>query len=106
VSTLTIVGLDIAKSSFQIHGVAACGRTTLRKKLRRGKVLDAKLRPHGLRATQFSILTALALRGPMPMGELAERLGLERTTLTRSAALLETRGWIARFRRRSKSKAE
>src|ERR671914_958552 len=39
VTTLTIIGLDIAKSSFQIHGVAACGRTTLRKKLRRGQVL-------------------------------------------------------------------
>jgi transposase len=40
VTTLTIIGLDIAKSSFQIHGVAACGGTTLRKKLRRGKVLE------------------------------------------------------------------
>jgi transposase len=40
VTTLSIIGLDIAKSSFQIHGVAACGRTTLRKKLRRGKVLE------------------------------------------------------------------
>jgi transposase len=40
VTTPTIIGLDIAKSSFQIHGVAACGRTTLRKKLRRGKVLE------------------------------------------------------------------
>jgi transposase len=40
VTTPTIIGLDIAKSSFQIHGVAACGRTTLRKKLRRGKMLE------------------------------------------------------------------
>jgi transposase len=40
VTTCTTVGLDIAKSSFQIHGVAACGRTTLRKKLRRGQVLE------------------------------------------------------------------
>ena len=39
-TTPTIIGLDIAKSSFQIHGVAACGRTTLRKKLGRGKVLE------------------------------------------------------------------
>jgi transposase len=40
VTTLTIIGLDIAKTSFQIHGVAAYGRTTLRKTLRRGKVLE------------------------------------------------------------------
>ena len=39
-TTPTIIGLDIAKSSFQVHGVAASGRTTLRKKLRRGQVLE------------------------------------------------------------------
>jgi DNA-binding MarR family transcriptional regulator len=75
---------------------AACHCLAARRSARAiTRLYDAKLRPHGLRATQFSILTALALRGPMPMGELAERLGLERTTLTRSAALLEKRGWIA-----------
>jgi DNA-binding MarR family transcriptional regulator len=55
---------------------------------------EATLRRHGLRATQFSILAALALARPMPMGELAELLGLERTTLTRSATLLERNGWV------------
>jgi transposase len=40
VTTPTIIGLDIAKSSFQVHGVAASGRPTLRKKLRRGQVLE------------------------------------------------------------------
>lgn len=58
------------------------------------RLYDAKLRPHGLRATQFSVLAVLALVGPMPVGEFAERLGLERTTLTRSAALLERNGWL------------
>ena len=55
---------------------------------------EAQLRAHGLRATQFSILAALALAGPMPMRRLAELLGLERTTLTRSAAFLERDGWV------------
>ena len=55
---------------------------------------EAGLRPHGLRATQFSILAALALSGSLPMGELAELLGLERTTLTRSATLLTRNGWL------------
>jgi transposase len=40
VTTSTIIGLDIAKSSFQVHGIAASGRPTLRRKLRRGKVLE------------------------------------------------------------------
>jgi DNA-binding MarR family transcriptional regulator len=55
---------------------------------------EAELRPHGLRATQFSILAALALAGTLPTGELAELLGLERTTLTRAATLLERNGWL------------
>lgn len=59
------------------------------------RLYEAKLRPHGLRATQFSILAALAIRGPTPIGELADLLGLERTTLTRGAALLERNGWIS-----------
>jgi DNA-binding MarR family transcriptional regulator len=55
---------------------------------------DRRLRPHGLRITQFSILVALMLMGPTPMGELARFLGLERTTLTRNLALLEARKWV------------
>ncbi|MGH6945377.1 MAG: MarR family winged helix-turn-helix transcriptional regulator, partial [Geminicoccaceae bacterium] len=53
------------------------------------RIFDDHLRPHGLRATQLSVLVALALGGPSPIGELAEVLGLERTSLTRSAAVLE-----------------
>lgn len=55
---------------------------------------EAELRRHGLKATQFSILASLALAGAKPMRELADLLGLERTTLTRSAALLESKGWV------------
>ena len=62
------------------------------------RLYEKKLRPHGLRATQFSLLAGLALKGPTPMSELAELLGLERTTLTRSAALLERSGWVATVR--------
>jgi DNA-binding MarR family transcriptional regulator len=55
---------------------------------------DADLRVPGLRSTQFSVLAALALRGATPRVRLADGLGLERTTLTRSAATLERQGWI------------
>lgn len=58
------------------------------------RLYEERLRPVGLRATQFSILAALALKGPTQVGELAEFLGLERTTLTRSAALLQRNGWV------------
>ncbi len=36
----------------------------------------------------------LAQRGPTVRGQIAEGLGLERTTLTRSAATLERQGWL------------
>ena len=36
---ITTIGLDIAKSVFQVHGVDARGRAVLRKRLARGKVL-------------------------------------------------------------------
>jgi DNA-binding MarR family transcriptional regulator len=58
------------------------------------RLYDEKLRPQGLRATQFSVLAALAIQGPTPVSSLAEGLGMDRTTLTRSAALLEHRKWI------------
>ena len=37
---ITTIGLDIAKSSFQIHGADACGKVVLRKRLRRGRLLE------------------------------------------------------------------
>ena len=37
---VTTIGLDIAKSSFQVHGADACGKVVLRKRLRRGKLLE------------------------------------------------------------------
>lgn len=59
---------------------------------------ESALRAHGLRATQFSVLAVLALAGPLTMGRLATLLGLERTTLTRSAGPLERDGWIGAAR--------
>jgi transposase len=35
----TTIGIDLAKSVFQVHGVDAAGQVTARKKLRRGEVL-------------------------------------------------------------------
>lgn len=59
------------------------------------RLYEEKLRPHGLRATQFSILAVLGVRGPTRVGDLAGILGLERTTLTRSAAVLEREGRVS-----------
>lgn len=39
-SEIITVGLDLAKSVFQVHGADGAGRAVLRKKLRRGQVLE------------------------------------------------------------------
>jgi DNA-binding MarR family transcriptional regulator len=55
---------------------------------------DSALRPHGLRATQFSLLSALSLHRESRVGDLATLLGLERTTLTRNLAVVEALGLV------------
>ncbi len=55
---------------------------------------ERHLRPHGIRSTQFTILTNLIMRGGTPMTQLAKYLGMDRTTLTRNVALLAKNGWV------------
>ena len=59
------------------------------------RAFDRQLRPYGIRATQFSLLTVLELKGPQPIGELARTLGAERTTLTRNLARIEEQSLVA-----------
>lgn len=59
------------------------------------RVYDSYLQGSGLRATQFTILSQLFLRGEMPIGKLAGFLGMERTTLSRNLTLLEKKKWIS-----------
>lgn len=56
---------------------------------------DQALRAQGLRATQFTLLAALHLAGPKSIGDLAELLSADRTTLTRNLAVAERHGWVA-----------
>ena len=37
--TITTIGLDIAKSVFQVHGVDAAGQVVIRRQLKRRRVL-------------------------------------------------------------------
>ena len=50
---------------------------------------DRALRAHDIKATQFTLLAALALKGSQSISELAEFIGAERTTLTRNLAVVE-----------------
>lgn len=55
---------------------------------------DEALRPIGLTSHQFSLMSALLLDRPLPLTQLAQLLGLDRTTLTRNLAPLEARGLV------------
>lgn len=65
--TITTLGIDIAKSVFQLHGVDAGGTIVLQRKLRRGAVLNflSKLEPCliGMEARATSHTWARVLRG-------------------------------------------
>lgn len=58
------------------------------------RLYDDILRPSGLQATQFSLLVTIALAGPTPITQLAERLVMDRTTLTRNLKPLEKQGLL------------
>ena len=76
---------------------------TLVRGLRKVVRLSGVLEPHehaGVVVTVSDIvaLDELARSGPVTQGELAERLGLEKSTVSRLAAALEERGWLGRER--------
>src|SRR5512144_2309251 len=56
---------------------------------------DDMLRTTGLRATQLSVLAAIAVEGSTSIAALAEVIGMDRTTLTRNIRPLEREGLIA-----------
>jgi DNA-binding MarR family transcriptional regulator len=55
---------------------------------------DVVLQPSGLRATQFTVLAKLAVAGETSLGDLAKRMVMDRTTLTRNLRPLERDGLI------------
>lgn len=64
------------------------------------QVYDDALRPAGIRSTQFNILAELQVAGEATLVELAGRLHLDQTTLTRSLRLLEEMDLLARSPRK------
>lgn len=58
------------------------------------KLYEEVLRPIGLRATQFSLLMATRVLGPVTVVKLAQVTVMDRTTLTRNLQVLEKRGLI------------
>ncbi len=76
--------------------VRSCAVFNLRKATR---VLtqhhEREMRSCGILPTQFSLLVAVHLLGPVPVGVLAERLVMDRTTLSRNLKPLQEKGLVA-----------
>lgn len=78
-------GLDALR-----HSPGQCTCQKLRSAARATtRMYDDYLRPTGLTIGQYSALAALYYVPSMPMNKLATRLEMDRTTLTRSLAILE-----------------
>lgn len=75
--------------------IKVCTHANLRKAMRTvSQAYDDALKPSGLRATQFTLLSVLAKQGSMPLTKLAEILVVDRTTLTRNLRPLERDGLV------------
>ena len=74
---------------------AECVSYRLRRAARlAAKAFDAALKATGLRNTQFTILAALVIDGEKNIGELAEALATDATTLNRNLERLVSQGFI------------
>lgn len=76
-----------------VLGACACDklRTAARRITRR---YNEALKPAGLTATQFTILTTICLTDGATLTELADHLGMERTTFLRNLGPLERQALI------------
>jgi len=72
-----------------------CTCAVLRRATRRlTQFYDDAMKPTGLKLTQYSVLSNLAQVENPSITDLAERLMMDRTTLTRNLGPLEKAGWI------------
>jgi DNA-binding MarR family transcriptional regulator len=86
----------------QIPEMATCkeiGRTCACFKVRKAaraitRLYEEVLRPSGLRSTQFSLLMAARVMGPVTVVNLAKVTVMDRTTLTRNLQILQKRRLI------------
>ena len=72
-----------------------CGLFNLRRAARVvTQLYDELMRPSGITGTQFALLSVIRELGPIPVSELGEAMGMDRTTVTRNVRLLERRGLV------------
>jgi DNA-binding MarR family transcriptional regulator len=79
-----------------IPSPSACTCARVRKAARRvSQIYDQHIEPYGLTVTQFGILAQLRSLDGVSIGQLAERMVMDPTSLTRGLKPLERRGLVA-----------
>ncbi len=80
--------------SAQRSAPRGCTNFKLRQLLRVvSRLYDVELAKAGLKTTQFSLLSHLAVTSPVQPGELALRMDMDASTLTRNLRVLAEQGW-------------
>lgn len=78
-----------------LNQTRGCVCANLRQATRRvTQAYEEVLRPTGLKATQFTLLATVAQTGQLPLTQLADFMGMDRTTLTRNLKPLQEQGLI------------
>lgn len=72
-----------------------CTNFKLRQLLRSvSRLYDAEMANAGLKTTQFSLLSHVLSLGPIAPSALADRMGMDASTLTRNLRPLIDKGWV------------
>lgn len=88
--------MQTSKTTRVAQTIAAdCAVTRLRKLSRKvTRLYDDTLRPLGLKASQQAVLVAVGIAPDSRVGDVAERLELAPSSMTRSVMALADRGWV------------
>ena len=82
-------------STLDLDGTGYCASFNFRRTARAvTRLYDMALQESGIRSTQFAILVSVVKNQPVSIGDLADVLVIDSTTLTRSLRLLEKEGLV------------
>ena len=57
-------------------------------------IFDEALRPLGVKVSQLNVLMVVARHGPISPGDVARRLNMEKSTVSRNVDRMKTHGWL------------
>lgn len=57
-------------------------------------IYDDELRPHGIKGSQLNLLVVIAKAGPARRSGIGRHAAIDRSTLTRTLAIMAANGWI------------